>query len=104
MNESAQEIDATGSMLADAAYERGDRLTPEELRALNHSCMWGSQGYPITRYRSGHWSIDHPAAPRMPLYDRKRDAVRAWEILLAKWRRMAGLAAYDRAMAERSAS
>lgn len=91
------EITETGEALAHAAFERGDRLTEYELRALGQWSMFGSDGYPI-RKLGRHWSIDHPAAAGTSLYNTKRDATRAWEILIAKWIRLKGLEAQARAM------
>jgi hypothetical protein len=94
-----REITATGDALAGAAYDRGDRLTADERAALTHHSRWGSDGYPIVKL-GPKWTIDHRCAPKAPLYRTKRDAIRAWEILIAKWIRLAGLEAYDQALAE----
>lgn len=102
MNQPSDEwraITATGDALAEAAYDRGDRLTDDQRAALTHNSRWGSDGYPVVRL-GPKWTIDHRCASQAPLYRTKRDAVRAWETLIAMWIRLAGLEARDRALAE----
>jgi hypothetical protein len=96
----AHEQQAIGDALAHTAYERGDRLTADEQQALRHTSMWGSDGYPI-RKLGRKWTIEHVAARTAGLYATKRDAVNAWEILIAKWIRLAGLEARAQALSER---
>lgn len=86
----AREVTKIGDALALTANERGDRLTDDERGALTHWSMFGSDGYPV--FRCGRkWTITHPTFKGGGLYNTKREAVRGWEILIAKWIRMTAL-------------
>jgi len=100
----ARAIEARGAALADTRWDRGQRdLTVDERDALSHSSRWGSDGRPIERIGRGwtyRWrSIEAPA-----LYRTKREAVDAWETLLAIYRRISGLRARECALAEQRES
>lgn len=84
MRASAHEQQAA---LADASYERGGRLTDDERDALRRWSLWRRDSYPIRRV-GRKWTLDHRAAAGAGLYRTKRDAVRAWEILIAEWIRL----------------
>lgn len=90
--------DEIGRALGDAAFDRGERLTPDEHAALNHWSRWGSNSYPVLRV-GRRWDLSHPLACGVPPFRTRAAAVAAWEGLLAKWRRMAGLEAHERATA-----
>jgi hypothetical protein len=64
---------------AHARVERGQRLTDAEVAVINRNMMYGSDGYPITKLRTGKYLIDSPALQHNALHVRKRDAVEAWE-------------------------
>lgn len=91
--------DSAGRALGEAAYERGERLSPDERFALLHDSRWGSDGYPVGRV-GRKWALSHLLARGFPLFSTRRDAVAAWQTLLAKWRRMSGLEAQERASAQ----
>lgn len=101
MHARAEQQTVIGDALAIVAYERGDRLTADERQALTHWSRWGSDGYPVRRL-GRKWTVDHVAAKGAGLYATKRDAVNAWEILIAKWIRPSGLEAQARAQCEAS--
>jgi hypothetical protein len=85
-----REIDEIGHALADAAIERGDRLTERERFAVNHCIRWGSDGYAafVVKLGSRWWRIDHESARTTPLFKTKAAATRQFEIFLRKWERM----------------
>jgi len=96
-----EQIDEVGNSCADARWDRGQRLTEDERRALTHDSRWGSDGNPIIKL-GRKWAYEW-GGRTSPLYTTKREAVEAWEIQLAIYRRLAGLAAQERAIAESEA-
>lgn len=88
-----KDIRETGEALAQAAFDRGDVLTPSEHRALAHWSRWGSDSYPVLKLKKNRgWIIEHEAGPRYGrIFKRKADAVEAWEILIQKWIRLKAL-------------
>lgn len=76
--------DEMGRALASARFEQGQRLTDEERRAIQHNARWGSDSYPVRRVGK-RWTLEHPALGRMPIYRTLREAVAAWETLVACW-------------------
>jgi hypothetical protein len=90
-----EEIDSTGNTCAQARWDRGQRLTNQELDELTRWSRWGSDGYPIQKI-GRHWSIDRPWDSRC--FKTKREATEAWEIYIAILIRLSGLAAYERAV------
>lgn len=75
---------ATADALAQARAERGQWASDDERAAVAHNIRWGSDGYPLRKLRKG-WTLDHPAAKGTPMYRLKREAVAAWETLIATW-------------------
>ena len=86
--------DETGEALA--RFERGQRLTSDELSILNHDARWGSDGYPIFRLGAG-WSYERLGHSSPIIYPTKREAIIAWEIIVSTLLALSGLEARERA-------
>lgn len=84
----------TGKALALARFERGQRLTEDERRALTVWSMYGSDGYPIAKCGS-KWRIDSDVYSG-PLFKTKREAWCAWETFLSILIALSGLEAQER--------
>jgi hypothetical protein len=55
-------------------------VTSDEHDLLNHISMWGSEGYPIKRVGSRHWSWSYRDSINTPaVYKTKREAVASFE-------------------------
>lgn len=56
-------------------------LTEDERAILNHNCRWGSDGYPIRKFRSGGWSWGPWRSINGPpvVFKTKREAVASFE-------------------------
>jgi hypothetical protein len=93
------EITATGDALANARWNRNERLTAAEKETLMWDSRFGSDSYPIRKI-GRHWSIDRQGDTRC--FATKREAVQAWEIYISILIRLSGLAAQERAFAELS--
>ena len=55
-------------------------LTEGEVRLMTHVSRWGSDGYPITKYRNGKWAWGTDDVPGPPtVFKTKREAVASFE-------------------------
>lgn len=77
------EIDAMGSALADASIEQGQTLSEDQRIALVHLSRFGSDSYPLRKVGK-KWGLEHSCAQGFPLRNTKSEAIRDWEILLAR--------------------
>ena len=73
----------TGKLLAQPAFERGERVTTDQRQAMTHWSMFGSVGYPLCK-RGRKWTVDH-CATSAPLFATKRAAADFWDCQISKW-------------------
>lgn len=77
-----------------------DRPLLEDERALmTHVTMFGSDGYPVARVGSRHWSWSYRSLSAPGVYKTKREATTAFESYLEVLRSCLAAAAYKRAVA-----
>jgi hypothetical protein len=99
----AKAADADGEAIALASWEQGRRtLTEDEAAALDMSMLYGSDSWPIVKLGRG-WVYDFRSIQSACIYPTKYAATSAWLVLLAKWRKIHGLQAQERAIAEQKA-
>lgn len=100
--QSSEAARKAGEALAFAAYERGERLREAERTALMWNRRYGSDSWPVHKV-GRKWSLNHDLAKGFGLFATRTKAEIAWQTLIAKWIRMAGLEAGDAALADRAA-
>ncbi len=54
-------------------------LNDTENALLNHISMWGSDGYPVKRCGSRHWSWSYREISTSRVYGTKREAIASFE-------------------------
>lgn len=99
----SEHLEIRGIACADARWERGQRtLTEDETAASNHACRYGSDGWPVRKVGRG-WTWDRGTLSAPCLYRTRREAEDSWQVHLAIFRRIGGLQAQQRAIAEHAA-
>lgn len=92
----ASELEAIGRVLADGAWERGERLTEEGRNALRHEARWGSDGWPIRKLGRAGWVIESPLTAGSGIYRRRFEAEEAWAVMMSKQRGLVWLEELER--------
>lgn len=74
-------------------------LHDDERALLNHVMRWGSDGYPVARVASRHWSWSFRTLSAPRCYPTKREATTSFETYLDVVRELHARESYARAIA-----
>lgn len=75
-------------------------LTDDERDLLVHIRMWGSDGYPVRKVGSRHWSWDYRSLESKVCFHTKREAVASFEAYLEVLRSCLRAESYRLALVE----